>query len=176
MITSRNPLLPMMLFDDVYICSFSLKVFLCCHFFYLDMFDRGGAGMTCWSCSHHWVASKCTASSHHGFRRLCILHLGRGREVFRCVFWRQVHVFTLFYTTMYVFILLRARGVLQQSNLWKRLTVLSWQSEAYLWCLEILRACSFNSLHSSFSILYNMQILSRGFRASQAIPWLSPQY
>ena len=110
-----------------------LKIFfMLSFFFYLDMFDRGGAGMTCWSCSHHWVASKCTASSHHGSRRLCILHLGRGREVFRCVFWRQVPVFILFCTTMYVCILLRAREVLQKPNLWKRLTDLSWQSEASL--------------------------------------------
>ena len=59
---------------------------------------------------------------------------GKG-EVFRCVFWRQVPVFIFFlydYVCMYVCILLRAREVLQHPNLWKRLTDLSWQSEASL--------------------------------------------
>lgn len=46
--------------------------FLILWLLYLGMFDRGGAEMTCLSCSHCWVASECTASSHSGstgFRR-----------------------------------------------------------------------------------------------------------
>jgi len=61
-----------MLFDDVLVCSFGFWRFLMFSFLYLGMFGRGGAGMTCLSCSQSWVASKCTASSHSRFSPVCL--------------------------------------------------------------------------------------------------------
>lgn len=152
-----------------------LKIFLSCHFSTWTWLteEEPGSPAEVVPITELLQSAQLAATMVHGSRRFCILHLGRG-GVPGCVVTSSscVHPFLHDWVCMYFIKSKRSSIAAQTMEAANRPELAIWSISPTLKSSELVLSTA--CIHH-FSILYNMQILSRGFRASPAGPCLSPQ-